>query len=223
MHKKQEVNFSRFLGVEWTSGVNFRLPVPTLTHFYSFRNGLFFAIAYSALEGKWSEKASYFAHKLARGREFSDNSLPWLLPPTAEFCRRTGRVRVASIRSVSRCRSDYSCSSKCKRSKAAEIIHRSTRVTDIPRPLVKLYANKGLMDEFVELIQFGIHVKNISTFVYYSLFYFSEFCWKNSRKNWVRLRSEAIATLILRHSLWLNDTKIALQMTSCLLITVQIS
>ena len=70
----------------------------------------FFAIAYSALEGKWSEKASYFAHKLARGREFSDNSLPWLLPPTAEFCRRTGRVRVASIRSVSRCRSDYSCS-----------------------------------------------------------------------------------------------------------------
>ena len=202
----------------------FSLTCTHLTHFYSFRNGLFCNYCYSALEGKWSEKASYFAHKLARGREFSDNSLPWLLPPTAEFCRRTGRVRVASIRSVSRCRSDYSCSSKCKRSKAAEIIHRSTRVTDIPRPLVKLYANKGLMDEFVELIQFGIHVKNISTFVYYSLFYFSEFCWKNSRKNWVRLRSEAIATLILRHfSLWLNDAKIALQMTSCLLITVQIS
>ena len=84
------------------------------------------------------------------------------------------------------------------------IIHRSTRVTDtprwLPRPLDKLYANQGLMDEFLMSQWKLILVKNISTFVYCSLFHFTQlnFCWKTRVKNWVRLENLNIVKLILR-------------------------
>ena len=92
------------------------------------------------------------------------------------------------------------------------IIHRSTRVTDtprwLPRPLDKLYANQGLMDEFLMIQWKLILVKNISTFVYCSLFHFTEFLLKNSRKKLSRLENLNIVKLILRQFFCLlNDEK----------------
>ena len=212
MHKKQEVNFSRFLGVEWTSGVflvYFRLPVHTWPTFI--RSGMaFFCNCLFSLGGEVIWESELFCTQIGKGTRIWVVWHTRLLLLSPDYFHQ--QLNSEEQGGCELEREPLQSANALK----PRIIHRSTRVTDtprwLPRPLDKLYANQGLMDEFLMIQWKLILVKNISTFVYCSLFHFTEFCWKTRVKNWVRLENLNIVKLILRQFFCLltdkNCTKI---------------
>ena len=172
MHKKQEVNFSRFLGVEWTSGVflvYFRLPVHTWPTFI--RSGMaFFCNCLFSLGGEVIWESELFCTQIGKGTRIWVVWHTRLLLLSPDYFHQ--QLNSEEQGGCELEREPLQSANALK----PRIIHRSTRVTDtprwLPRPLDKLYANQGLMDEFLMIQWKLILVKNISTFVYCSLFHF---------------------------------------------------
>ena len=125
-----------FWVLKWTSGVNFRLPVHTWRPLLFVPEWPFFAIAAIQPWRGSDLRKSKFCTQIGK-RNFltytTYTSLPWLLPPTAEFCRRTGRVRVGAAPTTP--------AAKCSNALKPRRSFIGAPASPIPRPLVKLYAN----------------------------------------------------------------------------------